>query len=159
MTAVREFVCGFLPWVHPGIGSLLRRADGHRSSRMEKHLGRCRRCRKQAALMEDAARRSHPCGPALDDLFDSIDLRIQAWCSLAGFDSGRVPRRAHVMNRELARALELYFGSETLRRIQACNRGNASAQRMAPVTRPLFAAFLGQKAAESLASHISGAIT
>lgn len=159
MKGVREFVCGSLPWVHPGIGSLLRRADGHRSSRIERHLSRCRRCQEQAALMEDAARRSRLCGPALDDLFDSIDLCIQAWCSLAGFDNGRVPRRAHVVNRELARALELYFGSETARRIQSCDRGNASAQRMAPVTRPLFAAFLGQKAAESLASRISGAAT
>ena len=159
MNGVREFVCSFLPWVHPGMGSLLRRADGHRSRVMERHLSRCRRCREQAALMEDAARRPRPCEPLLDDLFDSIDLRIQAWCSLAGFDTGRLPRGAHVVNRELARALELYFGSETARRIQACNRGNASAQRMAPVTRPLFAAFLGQKAAESLASRISGPVT
>ena len=159
MNGVREFVCCFIPWIHPGMGSLLRRADGHRSSRMERHLSRCRRCQEQAALMEDAARRPRPCEPVLDDLFDSIDLRIQAWCSLAGFDIGRLPRGGHVVNRELARALELYFGSETARRIQSCGRGNASAQGMVPVTRPLFASFLGHKAAESLASRISGATT
>ncbi len=68
---------------------------------------------------------------------------------------GSVPRQA---NRELSRALAVYFGDETARRIQGCGRADALGRTLAPVTRPLFTSFLGRKAADALASRIAGAV-
>jgi len=154
MNGMREFVSGLVSWVHPGMGSLLRRADGQRSPGVERHLRRCAGCRRQTALIEEAAVRRPAGEPVLEKLFESIDLRIDAWCSLAGVDRGRDAADARIIDSALTRTLEMYFGSGTARRIQSCGRGDISGRRLVPVATPLFASFLGQKAAESLASRI-----
>lgn len=155
MNPIREFSSRLLPWVHPTVASLLRHAEGANAKHVERHLRRCGVCREQTALLA-AASEATSRGTALPDLYETIELRMRAWSSLAGFEGD--PRAIRPPDGALAGALEIYFGAETARRLQSCVPDQSSL-RLLPAARPLFAAFLGQRAAESLARRIAGTDT
>lgn len=158
MSRIRRWAWRRLRWIHPGLETLLRAADGLGPDGVDAHLARCTRCHEQVARIREAMGRAHSGDPALDEVFEGLQLRIRAWCSLGEIADPVGSRVSPPANRELSGALAVYFGEETARRIQRCERRDASGRALAPVARPLFTSFLGRKAAEALASRIAGAV-
>ncbi len=158
MIRVRRWAWRRLRWIHPGLETLVRAADGLGPDGVDAHLARCTRCHEQVARIREAIGRAHPGDPVLDEVFEGLQLRIRAWCSLGGIADPNGLRIAPQKNRELSRALAVYFGDEAARRIQRCERRDVSGRALAPVATPLFTSFLGRKAAEALASRIAGAV-
>lgn len=159
---MRTWFSRFLPWVHPGIQSLLLRADGYRSPCVEAHLVRCRSCREEAELLRRAVKagrnKSAP-APPLDEIFDGLKLRVAAWCSLGGLAPARQARTAFPVHSGLKEAVELYFGKEASRRLQHFEPWDAPPVGLIATAKPLFSAFLGSEAADMLTRRIADAVS
>lgn len=159
---MRTWFSHFLPWVHPGIESLLLRAEGHRLPHVEAHLVRCRSCREEAQLLLHAIQSSR-CEPAmtppLDEVFQGLELRVAAWCSLGELAPRRGARTARSVHSGLTEALELYFGKEVSQRLQHSRPWDAPSVGLIATAKPLFSAFLGSDAADALTQRIVNAVT
>jgi hypothetical protein len=83
---------------------------------------------------------------------------MRAWCSLGGF-AGESRLRTGRQSPQLARAIEFYFGKEAASRIDDCRNWRTADHHLIPVTRSLFNAFLGRKAADALVVKITGMAT
>lgn len=147
MTQFQLWACRYIPGVHPGIESLISRADGRQSRELDAHLARCRRCRLNAERLcaavvagrEDKQACHNGANAVLNEIFGNLQLQMRAWCSLGGRT-----RQQHWIN-----ALEFYFGKEIARQAGDCG--------VPPATKPLFHVFLGRKAAEAVARQIASA--
>ncbi|MGH9612365.1 MAG: hypothetical protein ACRD4P_04725 [Bryobacteraceae bacterium] len=140
---------------------LVLRADGYRCRHIEAHLVRCAGCRRDAERLVAACRVENHEAHLLDEIFENLQVRMQAWCSLGGLPGGHqfLGVRRRKAAEDLVDAIELYFGKEAARRI-ACSAGwDVPDRRLIPVAKPLFSAFLGKRAADALASRIANATT
>lgn len=163
MKSLRIWCSHFLPWVHPGIESLLQHAEGHRSVHVEAHLACCATCRDEAELLAGAIRAARapasPNGPPLEEVFDVLQRRVAAWCSLGRSATRRQPGTSQPRHPGLAAALELYFGNEVSSRLQRSEPWNAPPVGLISAAKPLFSAFLGREAADALTRRIADAVT
>jgi len=151
MSRFRAWACAFMPGIHPGLDTLVLRCEGWRCWSVEFHLERCAACLETARrvqISEDAG------GLAPHETLEYLQLGMRTWRALAGLTFG--PRtgqeRREASGRTLLQAIELYFGKEAARRIQASAPANSS--HLTPAMKQLFATFLGRKAAEALAARI-----
>ena len=155
MIRLRAWACAVIPGMHPGLDLLVMRAEGSRWWSVETHVARCARCRENANRIHAA----EPAGGlAADRTFEHLQLRMRAWRSLAGLthSAESQAREGDSSGTRLAQAIEVYFGREAARRIQRVTRGNERPP-VIPAAKPLFAAFLGRRAADALARKIGGA--
>jgi hypothetical protein len=81
---------------------------------------------------------------------------MRVWSALRGFLPEN-PRRHFVrsaINLRSTRAVKFYFGQEAANRIARSGQQGAHESHLLPAIKPLFSAFLGRKAADSVARHI-----
>lgn len=156
-----------IPGVHPRMEELLSWADGNLSgplrSALEAHLTRCNRCCEDARSIRAAAdsrerawnQRAHQVR-LLEEGFDDLEAGMCLWSSLRGLVP-LGPRRGllgSAINQRLTRAVSLYFGQEAASRVAVSPHPGSPERPLLTAIKPLFNAFLGRKAADSLVRHI-----
>jgi anti-sigma factor RsiW len=131
-------------------GELARR----RAGKVASHLGQCAECRRELARLETefeqlVAIEAFPLeSPNFQEGLKKLLEGLREW-QLAGDE----PVQPEVRER-VASQLKLFFGSRAAESVTK----ELSAQRHHPSVLPLFAAFLGEKAAALLASRAIGGV-
>ncbi len=174
MNRLLQSVLARLPGFHPAVYDLLewvgaethplsQDATGSSHRKIALHLVRCERCRDTAARLrvaiavpaESHASESLARERCIEDVFERLQARMQAWNSLSGVATAPrvLPVRTRAVHRQY-RALELYFGRGTAERIAHSGR-RGTYRHLLPAAEPLFHAFLGRRAAEALTRQIA----
>lgn len=163
MKRFRLWACAHIPGVHPGMERLILRADGAQSPEVEAHLAGCRRCQIKAEFFRSAVEAANQYDSTatvvLEETWRNLQLQMRAWCLLGGLTARQKRRDRGSHTSRLSEAVEFYFGKEAARRIETGARWDAADCASIPMTKPLFSAFLGRKAAEALTHRISSATT
>lgn len=155
-----------IPGVHPRIEEFLTWADGDMAppdqAEFEAHFAGCRQCGEDARRLRDA--RGHP--PAQDARGDEtrllqeglqdLEAGMRVWSALRGCLTEN-PRYfvSSAINLRSTRAVKLYFGQEAADRVASSVQQGAHELHLPPAIKPLFNAFLGRKAADSITRHIA----
>ena len=157
-----------IPGLHPGIEDILSWADGNLAfsdrRALEAHLEACRKCCEDARTFREAQTQLSQIGSEqqsrqamlLKDGLRNLEASMRVWSALRGV-LPEIPQRHFLtssVNLRSTRAVELYFGQEAANRIARSARLGAHEPHLLPAIKPLFSAFLGRKAADSVARHI-----
>jgi len=156
-----------IPGVHPRIEEFLTWADGDMApadqAEFEAHFAGCRQCGDDARRLRDA--RIHLTAPGargdetriLQEGLQDLEARMRVWSAMRGLlpDNPRHHLARSAINLRSARAVKLYFGQEAANRVTRAIQQGPHELHLLPAIKPLFNAFLGRKAADSVARHIA----
>ncbi|HLM97939.1 MAG TPA: zf-HC2 domain-containing protein [Bryobacteraceae bacterium] len=157
-----------IPGLHPGIEDILAWVDGDLALAehwaLEAHLAVCRKCDEDARTLREAQTHLRQIGSEqrnrqailLNDGLCNLEASMRVWSALRGLPP-EIPHRNFLrnsVNLRSTRAVELYFGQEAANRIARSAKLGAHEPHLLPAIKPLFSAFLGRRAAESVARHI-----
>jgi len=157
-----------IPGMHPGIEDILSWVDGDlafpEQRALEAHLTACRKCGQDACTLLEAQTHLRQIGSEqrsrqailLKDGLRNLEVSMHVWSALRGL-LPEIPQRNFLrssVNLRSTRAVELYFGQEAANRIARSAQQGAHEPHLLPAIKPLFCAFLGRKAADSVARHI-----
>ena len=157
-----------IPGLHPGIEDILSWVDGdlafpeHRA--LDAHITVCRKCREDARTLREAQTQLRHIGVEqlsrqailLKDGLHNLEASMRVWSALRGL-LPEIPQHNFLrssVNLRSTRAVELYFGLEAANRIARSAQQGVPEPHLLPAIKPLFSAFLGRKAADSVARHI-----